>query len=411
MRLPHAPHALAGLLRARAGRGSSNLARFDGVRYGLRAAGARRTAGHVHAHARRRLRRRGQAAHHARHLRALVAATTTPTTAARSGCARRSPRTSRRPSSASTSSSRRPRPTVAFKLGEKTGDPLSMYLNDFCTVPMSLAGIPAISIPCGCSAKGCRSASRSRARRSARTGCSTRRTRSSGRSASTGAGAWLSGRTVTPAARASSPSSGWRSTSSSRPRTKMFCGCALSLRRPAEHAHLPGLPRPARQPAGHQRARRALRADDRPRARLRARAALDLPPQELLLSRPAEGLPDLPVRRAAVPRRRARRGAHPPRAPGGGRGQAHPRRRERAHPRLRRERRRLQPRRHAAGGDRHRARPALARAGARVAEAAAHDAAPAGRQRREHGGGLAALRRQHLAAARRHATSSARRPS
>jgi len=40
-------------------------------------------------------------------------------------------------------------PTVAFALGEKTGDPLAMYLNDFCTVPMSLAGIPAISIPCG----------------------------------------------------------------------------------------------------------------------------------------------------------------------------------------------------------------------------------------------------------------------
>ena len=42
-------------------------------------------------------------------------------------------------------------PTVAFKLGEKTGDPLAMYLNDYCTVPMSLAGIPAISIPCGLS--------------------------------------------------------------------------------------------------------------------------------------------------------------------------------------------------------------------------------------------------------------------
>jgi aspartyl-tRNA(Asn)/glutamyl-tRNA(Gln) amidotransferase subunit A len=40
-------------------------------------------------------------------------------------------------------------PSVAFKLGEKTADPLSMYLNDFFTVPMSLAGIPAISIPAG----------------------------------------------------------------------------------------------------------------------------------------------------------------------------------------------------------------------------------------------------------------------
>jgi aspartyl-tRNA(Asn)/glutamyl-tRNA(Gln) amidotransferase subunit A len=42
-------------------------------------------------------------------------------------------------------------PSVAFKLGEKTQDPLAMYLNDYCTVPMSLAGIPAISIPCGLS--------------------------------------------------------------------------------------------------------------------------------------------------------------------------------------------------------------------------------------------------------------------
>ena len=42
-------------------------------------------------------------------------------------------------------------PAVAFKLGSKTADPLSMYLNDFFTVPMSLAGIPAISIPCGLS--------------------------------------------------------------------------------------------------------------------------------------------------------------------------------------------------------------------------------------------------------------------
>jgi aspartyl-tRNA(Asn)/glutamyl-tRNA(Gln) amidotransferase subunit A len=40
-------------------------------------------------------------------------------------------------------------PWTAFELGSKTADPLAMYLNDFCTVPMSLAGIPAISIPCG----------------------------------------------------------------------------------------------------------------------------------------------------------------------------------------------------------------------------------------------------------------------
>lgn len=40
-------------------------------------------------------------------------------------------------------------PTVAFGLGEKTSDPWTMYLNDLFTVPMSLAGIPAISIPSG----------------------------------------------------------------------------------------------------------------------------------------------------------------------------------------------------------------------------------------------------------------------
>jgi aspartyl-tRNA(Asn)/glutamyl-tRNA(Gln) amidotransferase subunit A len=40
-------------------------------------------------------------------------------------------------------------PTTAFKIGEQTDDPLTMYLNDILTVPVSLAGIPAISVPCG----------------------------------------------------------------------------------------------------------------------------------------------------------------------------------------------------------------------------------------------------------------------
>ncbi len=44
--------------------------------------------------------------------------------------------------------------TVAFPLGAFSSDPWAMYLNDFFTVPMSLAGIPAISIPCGRSGRG-----------------------------------------------------------------------------------------------------------------------------------------------------------------------------------------------------------------------------------------------------------------
>ena len=40
-------------------------------------------------------------------------------------------------------------PTVAFKRGSKTSNPVEMYLSDVLTIPANIAGIPAISLPCG----------------------------------------------------------------------------------------------------------------------------------------------------------------------------------------------------------------------------------------------------------------------
>ena len=45
-------------------------------------------------------------------------------------------------------------PTPAFKIGEMVSDPLQMYLQDACTVPLNLAGLPGMSIPCGYSSQG-----------------------------------------------------------------------------------------------------------------------------------------------------------------------------------------------------------------------------------------------------------------
>jgi aspartyl-tRNA(Asn)/glutamyl-tRNA(Gln) amidotransferase subunit A len=148
--LPHAPHALSAYYVLAPAEASSNLARFDGVRYGLRAPDAsdlldmytrtrhdgfgaevkRRimlgtyalSSGYYDAYYGRAQRVRTKIAEDFAAAFEKVDLIVTPTA-----------------------------PTVAFGLGEKTGDPLSMYLNDYCTVPMSLAGIPAISIPCGLS--------------------------------------------------------------------------------------------------------------------------------------------------------------------------------------------------------------------------------------------------------------------
>ncbi|MCL6633513.1 MAG: Asp-tRNA(Asn)/Glu-tRNA(Gln) amidotransferase subunit GatA [Alicyclobacillus herbarius] len=45
-------------------------------------------------------------------------------------------------------------PTTAFRMGEKVDNPLQMYLNDIFTIPANLAGLPALSVPCGVSSEG-----------------------------------------------------------------------------------------------------------------------------------------------------------------------------------------------------------------------------------------------------------------
>ena len=95
------------------------------------------------------LRRRGQAADHARHLRALLRLLRRLLRPGAEGAHPDRARTSTAPSPSVDFVVTPTAPSVAFRLGEKTDDPLAMYLNDFFTVPMSLAGIPAISIPAG----------------------------------------------------------------------------------------------------------------------------------------------------------------------------------------------------------------------------------------------------------------------
>jgi aspartyl-tRNA(Asn)/glutamyl-tRNA(Gln) amidotransferase subunit A len=149
MQLPHAPHGLSAYYLIAPAECSSNLARYDGVRYGMRADGKdllsmytqtreqgfgnevkRRvligtyalSSGYYDAYYGRAQKVRTLIADDFKQAWERFDFVVSPTA-----------------------------PGVAFELGAKTADPLAMYLNDFCTVPMSLAGIPAISIPNGLS--------------------------------------------------------------------------------------------------------------------------------------------------------------------------------------------------------------------------------------------------------------------
>jgi aspartyl-tRNA(Asn)/glutamyl-tRNA(Gln) amidotransferase subunit A len=148
-RLPHAPHALAAYYLIAPAEASSNLARFDGVRYGLRVDADELTEMYS------RSRAAGFGAEVKRRIMLGTYALSSGYYDAYYGTAQKV-RTliSEDFSSAFEKFDFVVTPTspwTAFELGSKTADPYAMYLNDFCTVPMPLAGIPAISIPSGLS--------------------------------------------------------------------------------------------------------------------------------------------------------------------------------------------------------------------------------------------------------------------
>ena len=146
--LPHTKYAIPTYYIVATAEASSNLARFDGVRYGYRAAGAR-TLSEMY----RRSRDQGFGAEVKRRIMlgtyALSAgyydAYYLKAQKVRTLLAQDFSEAFKRVDAIVTPTS----PTAAFKLGEKVDNPLAMYLADIYTVTADLAGIPGISIPCG----------------------------------------------------------------------------------------------------------------------------------------------------------------------------------------------------------------------------------------------------------------------
>jgi aspartyl-tRNA(Asn)/glutamyl-tRNA(Gln) amidotransferase subunit A len=145
--LPHTEYAVATYYLIATAEASSNLARYDGVRYGRRETGNslqqmyRGTRAHGFGKEVKRRIILGTYAlsagyYDAYYLKALKVRTL---------MLKDFQKAFERVDIVLTPSS----PTVAFRIGEKTADPLSMYLSDIFTITHSLAGIPAISVPCG----------------------------------------------------------------------------------------------------------------------------------------------------------------------------------------------------------------------------------------------------------------------
>ena len=147
---PHFQYALAAYYLILPSECSSNLARFDAMRYGLRVGDdGNASAEEVMSLTRGAgVRRRGEAPHHSRHLRAvrrvlrrLLRFGAEGPHADQAGLRERL-----RAADVLISPSS---PVTAFAIGEKVDDPMAMYLNDLATIPGSLAGIPAMSVPSG----------------------------------------------------------------------------------------------------------------------------------------------------------------------------------------------------------------------------------------------------------------------
>ncbi|HEX4363501.1 MAG TPA: Asp-tRNA(Asn)/Glu-tRNA(Gln) amidotransferase subunit GatA [Solirubrobacteraceae bacterium] len=147
--LPHATHALSAYYVLAPAEASSNLARYDGVRYGARVEDGSLVGMYT------KTRSQGFGAEVKRRIMLGTYSLSSGYYDAYYGSAQRVRTKIAEDFRAAfegfdfivTPTS----PSVAFELGAKTADPLSMYLSDYCTVPMSLAGIPAISIPNGLS--------------------------------------------------------------------------------------------------------------------------------------------------------------------------------------------------------------------------------------------------------------------
>ena len=148
--LPTSEHGVATYYLIAPAECSSNLARFDGIRYGPRVEGAadvlehyERTRGELFGPEVKRRIMLGTFALASGYYDAYYLRAQKVRTLIRRDFAAAFERVDLLLSPTS--------PTVAFRLGERVSDPLAMYLSDICTIPVSLAGLPSLSIPCGLS--------------------------------------------------------------------------------------------------------------------------------------------------------------------------------------------------------------------------------------------------------------------